>query len=248
MMKALLLAAGKGTRLRPYTDDHPKCLIPILGAPLLKIWLDNFEKHGIDEVLINTHHHADQVERFIDGQRLATRMKLHTVYEPDLLGSAGTLWQNRDFIAGDSDFVIAYADNLTTLNLGKMIDFHKKIRSMGGILTMGLIEAPDPTACGIVTLDNHGRVVRFVEKPSQPESDLANAGVYVAAADLFEEFKQLPAGTSRALDLGYDLLPQLVGKMYGFRITDYLADIGTPQSYSSALTRWKKLKKPEETT
>lgn len=247
-MKAILLAAGKGTRLRPYTDNHPKCLIPILGAPLLEIWLDNLENHGIDAVLVNTHHHAAQVEAFIDGQRLTTRMKLHTVYEPTLLGSAGTLWQNRGFVTGDSDFVIAYADNLTNLNLGKMIDFHKKIRSMGGILTMGLIKAPDPTACGIVTLDDHRRVVRFVEKPDQPESDLANGGVYIAAADVFDEFKQLPVGTGRALDLGYDLLPRLVGRMYGFRITDYLADIGTPQSYSTALTQWKKLNTQVKTT
>jgi mannose-1-phosphate guanylyltransferase len=247
-MKALLLAAGKGTRLKPYTDDHPKCLIPILGTPLLKIWLDNLENHGIKKVLINTHHHADQVEQFIDSQRPATRMKLHTVYEPNLLGSAGTLWQNRGFFNGESDFVIAYADNLTNLNIGKMIDFHKKIRSMGGILSMGLIKAPDPTACGIVTLDDHRKVVRFVEKPSQPESDLANGGVYIAAAELFDELKQLPVSTGRALDLGYDLLPQLVGRMYGFRIADYLADIGTPQSYSTALTQWKKLDMLDKTT
>jgi mannose-1-phosphate guanylyltransferase len=241
-MKAFLLAAGKGTRLKPYTLDHPKCLIPILGRPLLQIWLNNLEKHGIDEVLINTHHHADQVEQFIDGQRSATPMKLHTVYEPNLLGSAGTLWQNRGFITPDSDFIIAYADNLTNLNLGKMIDFHKKIRSMGGILTMGLIRAPDPSACGIVTLDDHYRVVNFVEKPHQPESDLANGGVYVAAADIFEEFKQLPIHRNEVFDLGYDVLPQFVGRMYGFRITDYLADIGTLHGYNTALTQWKKLK------
>lgn len=240
-MKAFLLAAGKGTRLKPYTDDHPKCLIPILGQPLLKIWLDNLANHGIDEVLINTHHHADQVEQFIDGQRPASRMKLRTVYEPNLLGSAGTLWQNRGFVTGDSDFIIAYADNLTNLNIGKMIDFHKKIRSMGGVLTMGLIKAPDPTACGIVTLDDHRKVVRFVEKPSQPESELANGGVYIATAEIFDEFKHLPVSQDRALDLSYDLLPQLVGRMYGFRITQYLADIGTPQNYSTALTQWKKL-------
>jgi mannose-1-phosphate guanylyltransferase len=241
-MKAFLLAAGKGTRLKPYTLDHPKCLIPILGRPLLQIWLDNLEKHGIDEVLINTHHHADQVERFIERQRSATPMKLHTVHEPNLLGSAGTLWQNRGFITPGSDFIIAYADNLTNLNLGKMIDFHKKIRSMEGILTMGLIRAPDPSACGIVTLDDQGRVVRFVEKPEQPESDLANGGVYIAADEIFDEFKQLSIKRDEVFDLGYDVLPQFVGRMYGFRISDYLADIGTVQSYGAALTQWKTLK------
>jgi NDP-sugar pyrophosphorylase family protein len=81
--------------------------------------------------------------------------------------------------------VIAYADNPTNLNLEKMIDFHKKIRSMGRILCMGLIKAPDPTACGIVTLDDHRRVDRFVEKPSHPESELVKAGVYITAAELF---------------------------------------------------------------
>jgi mannose-1-phosphate guanylyltransferase len=110
-----------------------------------------------------------------------------------------------------------------------------------------LIKAPDPTACGIVTLDDRRSVVRFIEKPSQPESDLANAGVYIAAAELFDEFKQLPVGMGRALDLGYDLLPQLVGRMYGFRITDYLTDIGTPQSYSTALTQWEEFTKLKKT-
>ena len=243
-MKAFLLAAGKGTRLKPFTDNHPKCLIPIQGIPLLKIWLDLLLFHGISEVLINTHHHADQVERFISDQRTQTPMALHTVYESQLLGSAGTLLKNRSFVAADPDFLVAYADNLTNLNLVKMIDFHKNIRSMGGILTMGLIKAPDPTACGIVSLDERQRVITFVEKPSEPESDLANGGVYVANTQLFSELAKLSAHQPRALDLGYDLLPRLVGKMFGYRITEYLADIGTPQSYESAEGQWKKLTSP----
>jgi mannose-1-phosphate guanylyltransferase len=246
-MKAFLLAAGKGTRLRPFTNDHPKCLIPIHGIPLLKIWIDLFAYHGITEILINTHHHAGQVEQFIHDQRLDTPMVLRTVYEPKLLGSAGTLWKNRDFVAGNFDFIVAYADNLTTLNLAKMIDFHKNIRSMGGILTMGLIKAPDPTACGIVSLDDCSKVIKFVEKPREPESDLANGGIYIATTDLFGEIEALGVDRSKVVDLGYDLLPRLVGKMYGYCISDYLTDIGTPKSYESALNQWKKLDLPWET-
>ncbi len=240
-MKAFLMAAGKGTRLKPYTDAHPKCLIPIHGVPLLAYWLDIFERSAISDVLINTHHHADQVEQYIDSQRNCRQLTLHTVHEPELLGSAGTLFHNRDFVAGEPDFVIAYADNLTNLNLGKMIDFHKNIRSMEGILTMGLIKAPDPTACGIVGLDHHNRITSFVEKPREPKSDLANGGVYIAATDVFDTIESAAQKGNAVLDLGYDILPQLVGRMYGYPISDFLTDIGTPQSYELALRQWKAL-------
>ena len=237
-MKAFLLAAGKGTRLRPYTDTRPKCLIPIHGTPLLKIWIDLLASHGASEVLINTHHHADQVERFIAGCRPHSAMALHTVYEPHLLGSAGTLWHNRGFVEGESDFVIAYADNLTNLDLAKMFDFHRIFRSMGSVLTMGLIRAPDPGQCGIVTLDEDGRIVRFTEKPQAPESDLANGGVYIATERIFEFYRHVHADRGQVLDLGHHLLPLMTGRMYGYRIDDYLIDIGSPRAYRQALDEW----------
>lgn len=237
-MKAFVLAAGKGTRLKPYTNDHPKCLIPIHGKPLLGIWIDLLERHGVDEVLINTHHHADQVEAFLRDYQTNTRMILSTVYEPKLLGSAGTLWRNRKFVAGGNVFVIAYADNLTNLNLTKMVDFHAYISSMGGALTMGLIHAPDPRACGIATLDPGGRIVDFVEKPAYPHSDLANCGVYIANKSLFDYCSPEQHNAGRPLDLGCHVLPRLTGKMYGYPVEDYLRDIGTPQAYRLALAEW----------
>ncbi len=238
-MKAFLLAAGKGTRLRPFTDRHPKCLIPIHGTPLLKIWIDLLARHGVSDVLINTHHHADQVAHFVAQTRPLTPMELHTVYEPQLRGSAGTLWDNRNFVAGQRDFVIAYADNLTNLNFSKMIDFHYNISIMGGILTMGLIKAPDPRACGIVTLDAYHRIVRFAEKPQQPESDLANGGVYIAGSGIFSFMADSAAGREGVLDLGHHILPRLTGKMFGFHIApDYLKDIGTPEAYKESLNQW----------
>ncbi len=245
-MKAYLLAAGKGTRLRPYTDQHPKCLIPIHGTPLLKIWIDLLACHGISEVLINTHHHAEQVQHFIDRTRGLSPLQLHTFYEPQLLGSAGTIWNNRHFVSGQSDFVIAYADNLTNLDLGKMIDFHSHIRSMGGILTMGLIRAPNPRACGIVTLGEGNKIIRFVEKPQQPESDLANGGIYVSSCEIFNYMGEPAGSTEAVLDLGHHILPRLAGKMYGFPIAPYyLKDIGTPEAYKEALDQWQSPAGPE---
>ena len=238
-MKALLLAAGKGTRLRPYTDQHPKCLIPIHGIPLLKIWIDHFDRYGISDVLINTHHHANQVEAFVRAAQKETSVHLHTVHEPELRGSAGTLWQNRRFFEDQNEFIVAYADNLTNLNLEAMLDFHRNAAAKGAILTMGLIRAPNPKACGIVTLDKGNRIVKFVEKPDNPESDLANAGVYIATDKIFGLFDSSPADRDGVLDIGHHLLPKLAGRMYGFDILpSFLMDIGTPQAYEMALERW----------
>jgi mannose-1-phosphate guanylyltransferase len=238
-MKAFLLAAGKGTRLKPYTDSKPKCLIPINGTPLLRIWLDLLARHGVTEVLINTHHHAGQVEQFLADYRTNGTMTLLSVHEPQLLGSAGTILQNRRFVDGEKDFVIAYADNLTNLNLAKMFDFHRVFRSMGGVLTMGLIRAPDPRQCGIVTLDAQNCITRFTEKPQTPESDLANGGVYIATEGIFDYYPQATLeATVRELDLGHHLLPRMTGKMYGYRIDDYLKDIGNPEAYQQALGEW----------
>jgi mannose-1-phosphate guanylyltransferase len=241
-MRAFLLAAGKGTRLKPYTDTHPKCLIPIHGQPLLGIWMDLLEKHGVQEVLVNTHHHAGQVEAFLKQRQPQTSMTLHWVYEPHLLGSAGTLWHNRRFVDGEKDFIIAYADNLTDLNLTKMIDFHHHIRSMGGVLTMGLMQAPDPKACGIAALDAEGRIVGFVEKPDHPTGDLANAGIYIASREIFADAAPGQTNPGEVFDVGHHLLPRLVGRMYGYPIEDYLRDIGTHAAYQNALKEWPRQK------
>lgn len=237
-MKAFLLAAGKGTRLRPYTDAHPKCLIPIHGTPLLKIWLDLLALHGASEVLINTHHHASQVDAFIADQKNRADLTLHTFYESNLLGSAGTVWQNRNWVVDEDLFIIAYADNLTNADLTRMIAAHRGFAARGGLLTMGLIRAPNPRECGIVTLEQDQRIIRFIEKPEAPESDLANGGIYIANPQIFDYFPEQIKDDARVWDLGHHLLPRLIGRMHGYEIPGYLRDIGNPQAYRQALTEW----------
>lgn len=226
-MKAFLLAAGLGTRLRPLTDTIPKCLVNVCGKPMLQWWLELLEFHGITDVLVNTHYLPDQVESFLAGY--SSKMEIHTAFEPELLGSAGTIRANRDFVSDDEPFFICYADNLTNINLAAMLTTHA---GSGAVLTMALKEMDNPSSRGIAVLDEAGRVVSFEEKPAWPKSRLANAGVYVASPRL------LNAMTGNTTDIGYDLITRLVGNIQGYRMREYLRDIGTIASLEAAEKEW----------
>lgn len=239
-MKAFLLAAGLGTRLRPYTDSTPKCLMPVCGRPLLGIWLDLLESHGVTEVLVNTHHLPEKVDGFLEYEHKKNNKSIivKTVYEEKLLGSAGTVLANRKFITGSDPFVIAYADNLTNADISGMLRYHAENRGTGSVLTMGLIRAPEPKRCGIATLNDEMFITDFIEKPENPSSDLANCGIYVTDAGLFNYFPdRLP--DSGIIDFGFDIFPVLKGKMKGFIIDGYLRDIGTVESYHAACDEWR---------
>ncbi len=158
-MKAFLLAAGEGTRLKPLTNHVPKCLVPIGGRPLLEIWLERLAQHGVGEVLVNTHHLASNVWDF--AERWTGLPKIRLTFEPELLGSAGTLRWNRDFVAGEEDFLVCYADNLTDIDIGRLVGFH---RSRRALITMALFRSIRPAECGIVELDDAGRVTGYEEK------------------------------------------------------------------------------------
>lgn len=237
-MKAFLLAAGKGTRLKPYTDTSPKCLIPIHGKPLLEIWLDLLTRHGITEVFINTHHHATKIEQFIEDIKPRVPLKIVSGYEQQLLGSAGTLLENRKFVTNNDDFIVAYSDNLTNINLSRMMSFHSDCKQKGSVLTMGLFRAPEPKACGIASLDKDQKIIDFTEKPSHPKSNTANSGIYIASQTVFDFFPKRETDDRSAFDLGHHVLPALVGNMYGYKIKEYLRDIGTLASYKQALEEW----------
>ncbi len=238
-MKAFLLAAGKGTRLRPYTDTLPKCLMPIQGNPLLEIWIDLFKAHGVDRVLINTHHFAEQVQQVAERLTEKKAIEITAVYEPELLGSGGTILENRGFIDAGEDFLIAYADNLTDIDLSAMVAFHRNQKTAGKLLTMGLFRTLQPKACGIATLDASRTVIGFEEKPENPESNLANAGIYVATYNILEACQKIRQRVSEKIfDFGFHVLPRLVGKMGGYEINAYLTDIGTVEAYERALEEW----------
>lgn len=231
-MKAYLLAAGLGSRLRPLTDTTAKCLVPICGHPLLEWWAKLFIENGVDEVLINTHYLAEQVHNYIEEYNSRnTGLRFVESYEEELIGSGGTIYTNRDFVKGEEDFLICYADNLTDVHLDELVAFHREKKAP---LTMALFHTSVPKQCGIAALDDTGLVTEFVEKPENPKSDLANGGIYVASQEAFDYFPD-----AHFSDVGKDVLPKLVGKMYGWEIPQYLIDIGTPETYERAQREWK---------
>jgi mannose-1-phosphate guanylyltransferase len=227
-MKAFLLAAGLGTRLRPLTDSTPKCLLPIRGVPMLEIWLALCHRHGIDMVLINTHEHGERVRNYLAAHKNGVKTKV--IDEPVLLGSAGTILANRDWVAGEESFWIIYADVLTNANLSQMMQFHRKHRA---VATLGGYEVPDPERCGIMEVSEEGQVESFVEKPQNPRGSLAFSGILLADTCVFRAIpKIVPA------DLGFDVFPRLAGKMFAYPISDYLLDIGTIRNYELAQKSW----------
>jgi mannose-1-phosphate guanylyltransferase len=228
-MKAFLLAAGLGTRLRPLTNCIPKCMVPIDGQPLLDIWLDQLADAAVDEVLVNLHHLPDVVERHL--ARRAAPPATRTVHEPVLLGSAGTLASNRDWVEGEEFVLVCNADNLTDFYLRSLVEGH---RAAGASATLTLFHAEHPSECGIVEIDEHGVMIGFREKPAQPTSDLANAGIYAFHPRVLDEIQGRPP-----LDIGYDLLPHLVGRAQTITIDGYFRDIGTPEAYERAQHEWR---------
>ena len=227
-MKAFLLAAGHGTRMRPLTDSIPKCLLPIQGVPILQIWLDLCRRHGIDEILINVHAHAKAVREFLE--RNSYGIEVCVSEEPLLLGSAGTLFTNRAWLGSDCPFWVFYSDVLTNANLVAMLEHHKNCSQ---VATLGVSGVSEPRRCGIVAVDEDGVVREFVEKPQKPSSNLAFSGIIVCEPSLLDFIpNQIPA------DIGFHVLPKLVGRMAAYRISDYLLDIGTPENYKAAQLNW----------
>jgi mannose-1-phosphate guanylyltransferase len=227
-MKAFILAAGGGTRLRPLTDTVPKCLLPIQGVPLLQIWLENCRMAGINEVLVNVHSHAERIREYAKTQTGPVR--IHIVEEKQLLGSAGTLAENRSFVDSQKAFFVLYGDVLTNVSLAEILIFHSKTK---GLATLGIHQAPDPSRCGIVTADREGIVRSFVEKPAHSSSNWAFSGIMVASPKVID---LVPA--ERPADIGFHLLPRLTGQMTAYAIADYLLDIGTLDTYSAAQSSW----------
>ena len=227
-MKAFLLAAGVGSRLRPITDTIPKCMVPIGGQPLLDIWLDAFGRAGVDQVLVNLHHLPDVVRHHLDARTGAPAVRIF--FEPELLGSAGTLAANRAWVDGEEMFLACYADNLTDFDLRSLVQAH---REHGTIATWTVFHSERPSAGGVVELDTAGTVIGFTEKPRKPASDLVNAGMYAFHSGVLDEI-----GGPAPRDIGYDLLPRLVGRARAVPVEGYFRDIGTIEAYERARKEW----------
>ena len=227
-MKAFLLAAGHGTRLRPLTDNLPKCLVPIRGIPMLRIWLHLCRRYGIDQLLVNLHSHSDRVRAFLSQESCG--LSVQVFEEPTLLGSAGTLLANRAWVNSEELFWVFYADVLTTADLGRMLQFHRR---HGACATIAVNTVPDPSRCGVVAVDSRCVVRGFVEKPQNPAGDLVFSGILIAKPAILDAVSAVPQA-----DIARHLLPNLLGQMYAYSISEFLLDIGTMTNYLSAQQSW----------
>lgn len=226
-MRAVLLAAGMGTRLRPITNHIPKCLVPIQGRPLLGYWLDQLLQNGIDRVLINTHYLPDAVREYVTGSRWRNAVDL--VHEEALLGTGGTVLRNRCFV-GNAPFIVAHADNLTRFDVRAFIGAHEK-RLAEVEITMMTFDTDAPRTCGIVEQDERGLVTAFHEKSESPPGRRANAAVYIFEPSVIDFLASLK---KNEIDLSVEVLPHFLGRMQGFHNLNYHRDIGTPDSLALA--------------
>lgn len=226
-MKALLLAAGLGTRLRPLTDTVPKCLVPVLGKPLLEYWLDLLFADGIESALINTHYLADRVREFAAASRWKDRITL--AHEDELLGTGGTMLRNKDTFAGQA-FMVAHADNLTRFDVRSFCDRHAR-RPPGTVITMMTFVTDAPQSSGIVVENAAGVVTEFHEKEANPPGNRANAAVYIFEPQILSFLATF--GRS-VIDLSTEVLPQFLGRICSFHNATYHRDIGTQESLRKA--------------
>lgn len=233
-MKAVLLAAGLGSRLRPLTNTIPKCLVPINGKPLIDFWLELLTKNShIDEIFINVSYLKEQVVTHLHDH-WSDSDKLTIWHENKLLGTAGTLAQNYQSLGGNEVLVI-HADNLSKFNLDTFIEAHTH-RPSDTEGTMLLFETDVPESCGIVELDTLGRLIQMHEKVENPPGNLANGAVYLFSEAIVDWIHK-----NDAKEITTEVIPAFNNKLFTWQNTVYHRDIGTPESYLLAQQEFTKI-------
>ena len=215
-MKAMVLAAGLGTRLKPITFEIPKPMVPVLDRPVMAHIVGMLERQGFDELIANLHYYPDTIRDYF-GDRLEYR------FEEELLGTAGGVRNVADFF-GDDPAVIVSGDALTDTDLNALVERH---RSAGGIATLTVKKVDDTREYGVVIHDSDGRIQGFQEKPDPAEalSDLGNCGIYCFSPEVFDCFPQEPFA-----DWAQDVFPALLDgdvPFYVHEIEDYWNDVGS---------------------
>jgi len=227
-MRAMVLAAGVGERMRPLTEWLPKPLLPIANRPVMGYVLQHLARHGFTEVIANLHYQGERiVDCFAEGA--AWGVNLTYTYEEKLWGIAGGVRRCKDFF-GDDTFLVIGADDLTDIDLTALLAAH---RQAGAIATIGLVEVQDTSQFGIVVTKEDGRIARFVEKPKHdPPSRTANTQIYLFEPEVFDFIPP-----DRVYDFGFDAFPAMVdagAPFYGFKIPGYWRDIGSFADFLAA--------------
>ena len=224
-MKAVILAGGLGTRLRPVTGEHPKPMVPLLGRPMMEHIVQLLRENGYTRICAALHYRAGEImAHFGDGRKFGVELEYRI--ETENLGTAGSVKNCRDFYQ-DEDFLVISGDAACDYDLGSLMEFHRK---RGAAATLALSAEKTPLRYGLAVTDHDGRIRSFIEKPDWPQvvTDLVNTGIYVLSP---EAMARVPEGP---FDFGRDLFPKLLWEgaaLCGQVMSGYWRDIGTPQDY-----------------
>ena len=227
----MILAAGRGTRLRPLTDAIPKAMVPFAGKPLLEYVVRLLARYGFDELVINLHHLPQVIANYF-GDGRAYGVSISYSLEDDLRGTAGAARQVADFF--DGPFLVYYGDNLTNFDLGDLWQTHQR---EGEIASLGLVRMDDPTTRGIVGLDAHSRINRFVEKPRPDQvfdNYWVNAGVYALQPAILD---RIPPDAPCDFSAVFADLLAAGRPLLGYPLRGQLLSTDTPERYGRACQR-----------
>lgn len=236
-MRAILLSAGLGERLRPITNTIQKNMVPINGKPLLQYWIELLKKNNIKDIAINLYYLGEQIEEYFgDGSKFGVNIKYSK--QEILLGQASAIKRISQLYPEfkTEPFMVIYADNLTNMNLQKVIRFYKK---NSPFITITLHEHDEPWTRGIVHIDKFGRVINFIEKPDKEDILSGKYGSNPSSASCVYIFEPgvLDNIEGENENLGKDLFPKLLNKNYkicAFNPQAYVQDIGTIERYEKA--------------
>ncbi|OGS34965.1 MAG: hypothetical protein A2293_17050 [Elusimicrobia bacterium RIFOXYB2_FULL_49_7] len=224
-VKAFVMAAGAGTRLRPLTYAIPKPMVPVVNKPVLEHTLENLRNHGIFQIVMNLHHYPEIIENYFgDGARHG--MKIFYSYEKELLGTAGGVKKMEQFF--DSTFIVMSGDGLTDIDLTKAVRYHQQKKAMA---TMVMKAIDSKFEYGVTLTDKNGRISKFIEKPSWSDvfANTVNTGIYIFEPEVFNYIPK-----NKFYDFGMQVWPQLLKlkkKIFGYEMKEYWTDVGNLKEY-----------------
>jgi len=227
-VKAFILAAGVGNRLKPLTYHLPKPMVPILNKPALWHIISNMQASGITDIMLNLHYRPDVIKNYFGSS--FKNVELSYSIEKKLLGTAGAIKKNESFF--DNTFIVMSGDGLSGINLKKLVNFHKKKKALATVV-LKKVDACFDYGVGITC--SQGRITKFVEKPSWESvfSNTVNTGIYVFEPEIFNYIPK-----NKFHDFGANLLPLLLRKnlpVYGYEMGDYWTDIGNLKEYKEGI-------------
>lgn len=229
-MKAIILAGGKGTRLRPLTDNIPKALVKINDKTITEHLLDLLKKYNVTEIFLSVGHMSELIkDYFKDGRNFGVSITYLEESEP--LGTAGPLKLAKELL--DDNFIVSNGDELKDIDLEKMKEFHLKNKS---IATLSVLKVNNPSEYGTVVLDNN-KIIKFLEKVNNPPTNMINAGFYMMEPEILD---YIPNGFAM---FEKDVFPKLAekGKLFGFEFKGQWFDTGNIERLERARREWKSL-------